>query len=82
MQNEHKREIHYRRANEIEDRIFEKAMKITNELFNIDDLNEPNTFFKTGFRSQKKWAKALEETDYFMKYKQKVKELENFKGNP
>ena len=55
---------------------------MTNQLFNVDDLIEPPSLQNYGYR-QIKWAKKLEDTDYFQKYKETSNTLlEKNRGNP
>jgi hypothetical protein len=68
MENAKKQEILYNRQNKIEDKILEKAMKITHTLFNMEDEKEPKSLSKFGYRDYLTFQSKLEDTHYFKEY--------------
>ena len=49
----------------MQDNVLAKAMKITNQLFSIEDEKEPESMWKIGYRDYLTFATKLEDTAYF-----------------
>ena len=43
LQNEQFKEEHFQKRKQIQNNHLQKAMKITNQIFNVEDLNEPKS---------------------------------------